>query len=107
MCRRRRWIMDGPFQMRVTSLDYSNYVGIIGIGRIQRGKVGTNTPVTVVDREGKKRNGKVMQVMGFLGLERREVDEANAGDIIAISGIENLGISDTCARSTRPSSCRC
>jgi len=86
---------DGPFQMRISNLDYSNYVGIIGTGRIQRGKVRTNMPVTVIDREGKKRNGKVLQVLGFMGLERREVPEAQAGDIIAISGIENLGISDT------------
>src|SRR4029434_1577337 len=78
-----------------TSLSYSNYVGIIGIGRVQRGKVRGNMPVSIVDREGKVRNGKIMQVMGFLGLERLEVDEANAGDIIAISGIENLSISDT------------
>ena len=86
---------DGPFQMRISNLDYSNYVGIIGTGRIQRGKVRTNMPVTVIDREGKKRNGKVLQVLGFMGLERREVAEAAAGDIIAISGVENLGISDT------------
>ena len=62
--------------MRVTSLDYNNYVGIIGVGRIQRGKVKTNQQVTVVDREGKTRNGKVLQVLGFMGLERVEVDEA-------------------------------
>jgi GTP-binding protein len=86
---------DGPFQMRISNLDYSNYVGIIGTGRIQRGKVRTNMPVTIIDREGKKRNGKVLQVLGFMGLERREVSEAAAGDIIAISGVENLGISDT------------
>ena len=87
--------LDGPFQMRVTSLHYSNYVGIIGVGRIQRGKVKTNQQVTVIDREGNTRNAKVMQVLGFLGLERHEVKEAQAGDIIAMSGIENLGISDT------------
>jgi GTP-binding protein len=86
---------DGPFQMRITSLAYSSYVGIIGIGRVQRGSVRTNMPVAVIDREGKKRQGKVLQVLGFLGLERREVPEAHAGDIIAISGIEGLGISDT------------
>jgi GTP-binding protein len=86
---------DGPFQMRVSNLDYSNYVGIIGTGRVQRGKVRTNMPVTIVDREGKKRSGKVLQVLGFMGLERREVPEAEAGDIIAVSGVENLGISDT------------
>ena len=86
---------DGPFQMRISQLDYSNYVGLIGIGRVQRGKVRTNMPVTVLDREGKKRNAKVLQVLGFMGLERREVEEAEAGDIIAINGIEGLGISDT------------
>nr|MDQ3057878.1 translational GTPase TypA [Pseudomonadota bacterium] len=87
--------LDGPFQMRVTSLQYSNYVGIIGIGRVQRGTIRTNQQVTVIDREGKTRNAKVLQVLGFLGLERHEVKEAHAGDIIAISGIEGLGISDT------------
>src|SRR5688500_18341993 len=87
--------LDGPFQMRVTSLDYSNYVGIIGVGRVQRGTIKTNQQVTVIDRAGKTRNAKVLQVLGFLGLERHEVKEARAGDIIAISGIEGLGISDT------------
>jgi GTP-binding protein len=87
--------LDGPFQMRVSSLDYSSYVGVIGVGRIQRGQVRGNMPVTIVDHEGKRRNGKILQVMGFMGLERREVSEAQAGDIIAVSGIENLGISDT------------
>jgi GTP-binding protein len=86
---------DGPFQMRLSQLDYNSYVGLIGIGRIQRGKVRTNMPVAVVDRDGKKRQGRVLQVLGFMGLERREVPEAEAGDIIAISGIENLSISDT------------
>ncbi len=87
--------LDGPFQMRITSLDYNNYVGVIGIGRVQRGKIRTNMQVTVVDRDGKPRNGKVLQVMGFHGLERIEVQNAQAGDIIAISGIEKLGISET------------
>ncbi|TAH45860.1 MAG: translational GTPase TypA [Elusimicrobia bacterium] len=86
---------EGAFQMRISQLDYSNYVGLIGIGRIQRGKIRTNMPVAVIDREGKKRNAKVLQVLGFMGLERREVGEAEAGDIIAINGIEGLGISDT------------
>ncbi|MEP6483726.1 MAG: translational GTPase TypA [Rudaea sp.] len=86
---------DGPFQMRLSQLDYNSYVGLIGIGRIERGKVRTNMPVAVVDRDGKKRNGRVLQVLGFMGLERREVPEAEAGDIIAISGIESLSISDT------------
>ncbi|MBL0029473.1 MAG: translational GTPase TypA [Rhodanobacteraceae bacterium] len=92
---------EGPFQMRISQLDYNNYVGLIGIGRMQRGKIKTNTPVSVIDRHGVKRNGRVLQVLGFMGLERREVPEAEAGDIIAINGIENLGISDTvCALDT-------
>jgi len=86
---------DGPFQMRLSQLDYNSYVGLIGIGRIQRGKVRTNMPVAIVDRDGKKRNGRVLQVLGFMGLERKEVPEAEAGDIVAISGIESLSISDT------------
>jgi len=92
---------DGPFQMRISQLDYNSYVGLIGIGRIQRGKVRTNQSVAIVDREGKKRQGRVLQVLGFMGLERREVPEAQAGDIVAISGVEGLGISDTvCAVDT-------
>ncbi|MBK8285145.1 MAG: translational GTPase TypA [Ahniella sp.] len=92
---------DGPFQMRISQLDYNNYVGLIGIGRVQRGKIKTNTPVSVIDRHGVKRNARVLQVLGFMGLERREVPEAEAGDIIAINGIEGLGISDTvCALDT-------
>ncbi len=92
---------DGPFQMRISQLDYNNFVGLIGVGRIQRGKVRTNMPVSVVDRHGKKRQGKVLQVLGFMGLERVEVAEAEAGDIIAISGVAELSISDTiCALDT-------
>jgi GTP-binding protein len=87
--------LDGPFQMRITSLDYNSYVGVIGVGRIQRGRIRPNMPVTVIDREGKPRSGKVLQVLGFMGLERHEVAEAQAGDIIALSGIEALGISET------------
>ncbi|MGH8032871.1 MAG: translational GTPase TypA [Luteimonas sp.] len=86
---------DGPFQMRISQLDYNNFVGLIGVGRIQRGKVRTNMPVSVIDRHGKKRQGKVLQVLGFLGLERVEVEEAEAGDILAISGVADLAISDT------------
>jgi GTP-binding protein len=86
---------NGPFQMRISSLDYSSYVGVIGIGRIQRGVLRGNMPVAIVDRDGRKRSGRVLQVLGFMGLERREVAEARAGDIVAISGIDDLGISDT------------
>jgi GTP-binding protein len=87
--------LEGPFQMQVTSLDYSSYVGVIGIGRISRGKVKTGMPVTLVDRHGKRRNARIGQVFGFHGLERIEVPEAQAGDIIAFTGIDKLGISDT------------
>lgn len=86
---------DGPFQMRISQLDYSSFVGLIGIGRIQRGKVKKNMPVSVIDREGKKRQGKVVQVLGFMGLERIEAEEAGAGDIVAIAGVTDLSISDT------------
>ncbi|WP_243039805.1 translational GTPase TypA [Dyella sedimenti] len=86
---------DGPFQMRISQLDYNNFVGVIGIGRIQRGTLKKNMPVAVIDRHGKKRQGKILQVLGFLGLERIEQDSAEAGDIVAISGIQELTISDT------------
>jgi GTP-binding protein len=86
---------EGGFQMQVISLDYNSYVGVIGIGRIQRGSVKTNTPVVVVSRDGKQRNARVLQIFGFKGLERVEVPEANAGDIIAFTGIDALEISDT------------
>ncbi len=86
---------DGPFQMQVSSLSYSSYVGLIGIGRIKRGRVRTSQAVSVIDRRGKTRSGRVMQVLGFKGLRREEVDQASAGDIIAVSGIDPLGISDT------------
>ncbi|MBN8481338.1 MAG: translational GTPase TypA [Xanthomonadales bacterium] len=93
---------EGAFQMRISQLDYNSYVGLIGIGRIQRGKVRTNMPVAILDRDGKKRSGKVLQVLGFMGLERIEVPEAQAGDIIAISGVEGLGISDTVCATDAP-----
>jgi GTP-binding protein len=87
--------IDGPFQLQVSTLDYSSYVGVIGIGRIKRGRVRTNMPITLIDRRGKTRNGRIGQVLGFLGLERIEVPEAQAGDIIAFTGIDKLNISDT------------
>jgi GTP-binding protein len=87
--------VEDPFQLQVSQLDYNSYVGLIGIGRISRGRVKTNTPVTVVDVEGKRRNGRILQVLGFLGLERIEVPEAQAGDIIAFTGMTELHISDT------------
>jgi len=86
---------DGPFQMQISSLDYNSYVGVIGIGRIKRGRVKTNTPVTIVDLNGNRRSGRILQILGFNGLDRIEVPEAEAGDIIAFTGIDNLNISDT------------
>jgi GTP-binding protein len=86
---------EGPFQMQISTLAYSTYVGLIGIGRIRRGRVKTNQPVMVVDREGKKRQGRVLQVLGFKGLKREEIEEASAGDIVGVSGLEKIGISDT------------
>jgi GTP-binding protein len=86
---------DGPFQMQISQLDYNSYVGVIGIGRIQRGRIRTNTPVTLISREGATRNVRILQVLGFRGLERIEVPEAGAGDIIAFTGIDQLNISDT------------
>jgi GTP-binding protein len=87
--------LDGPFQMQVSQLDYSSYVGAIAIGRIKRGKVRSNMPVTIIDRQGKTRRGKIGQVLGYMGLERTEVAEATAGDIVAITGIDAPKISDT------------
>mgnify|MGYP000106071144 CR=1 FL=1 len=85
----------GPFQMQVTSLDYSSYVGVIGTGRIKRGRVTPGQQVMVVSRDGALRRAKVLQVLGYLGLQRVEADGAEAGDIIALTGIEDLGISET------------
>ncbi len=86
---------DGAFQMQISSLDYNSFVGVIGIGRIQRGTVKTNTPVVIVDKDGNKRNGRILQIMGYHGLERIEVPEASAGDIVCVTGMEGLNISDT------------
>ncbi len=86
--------LDGAFQMQVSTLDYNNFLGMIGIGRIKRGKVTRNSVVKILDRDGNSRSGKIMQVFGFHGLERVEVDEASAGDIVAVTGIDPLDISE-------------
>ena len=86
---------DGPLQMQISALDYSRYVGVIGVGRITRGRLVPNTPVVVVSSDGNKRKGRVLQVMGYLGLERVEVANSEAGDIVCVTGIEGLNISDT------------
>ncbi len=86
---------EGPLQMQVTSLAYSSYVGVIGTGRITRGRIKANSAVSVVGRDGAVRQGRVLQVLGFMGLDKVEVPEAEAGDIIAVTGITELGISET------------
>jgi GTP-binding protein len=93
---------EGPFQMQVSSLDYNSFQGLIGIGRIKRGRIRTNSQVKVVDREGRIRTGRVLQIMGFLGLQRIEVPEASAGDIITFTGMDELYISDTLCDPNRP-----
>ncbi len=95
---------DAPFQMQVSALDYSSYVGVIGIGRINRGRVKSNMPVAIVDAKGSKRQGRVLQIFGFHGLERVEFPEATAGDIICFNGIEPLFISDTLCDPNNPQS---
>ena len=86
---------SGPFQMQISALDYSSYVGVIGIGRIQRGTVFRNSQVKVVGPNGPVRSGRVLQILEFHGLERIEAETATAGDIVAITGLDNLRISDT------------
>lgn len=86
---------EGPFQLQVSSLDYNSYVGVMGIGRISRGRIKTNTPVKIISHNHKVRSVRILQIFGFHGLERIEVTEASAGDIIVFTGIEDLKISDT------------
>lgn len=87
--------LEGPFQMQVSQLDYNSYLGVIGIGRIKRGTVKPNQQVTVIDSEGKIRNGKIGKVLTHLGLERIDSQHAEAGDIVALTGLGELNISDT------------
>jgi len=86
---------EGPLQLQVSSLDYNSYVGVIGIGRVTRGTLAANAAVTVVSHDGSRRNGRVLQVFDFHGLERIEVPSADAGDIVAFTGLSPLHISDT------------
>ena len=87
--------INGPFQMQITSLDYSSFVGAIGIGRIERGIAKKNMQNVLIAPDGSKRNVKIVQLLGFNGLDRHEVNSSNAGDIVGIVGIENISISDT------------
>jgi len=87
--------VDGPLQLQISALDSNNYVGVIGIGRISRGSISQNKQVVVIDRDGKTRKGKILQVMGYQGLQRIEVENATAGSIVCITGVDKLNISDT------------
>ncbi|HUT51420.1 MAG TPA: translational GTPase TypA [Alphaproteobacteria bacterium] len=86
---------EGPFQLQISALDYSSYVGVIGIGRVQRGRIARNSPVTAIGADGKTRNGRILQILGFHGLERIEAPVAEAGQIVALTGLDELHISDT------------
>ncbi len=87
--------LEGGFQLQVSALNYSSYVGVIGIGRVQRGRLRRNSSVALVDASGEVRKGRILQVFGFLGLERIEQEEAEAGQIVAFTGVDPLSISDT------------
>jgi GTP-binding protein len=95
---------EGPLQLQISQLDYSNYVGAIAIGRIKRGQLRRNSQVVVVGADGKTRNERIVQVLGFMGLERVEINEASAGDIVAFAGIEHPKISDTVCDPAKPES---
>lgn len=94
--------LGGPFQLQCISLSYDTYKGVIGTGRIKRGAVQVGMPVAVVDKDGKKRNAKVAELFGFNGLDRVNVEEAHAGDIVAFSGLDPLNISDTLCDPNHP-----
>jgi GTP-binding protein len=94
--------MNGPLQMQISALDFSNYVGVIGLGRITRGEIVTGDQIVVVSRDGEVRKGKILQVMGYKGLERAAVERAFAGDIVCISGVEGIKISDTICAAGHP-----
>ena len=87
--------INGPLQMQMSQLDYNSYVGVIGIGRITRGSVRPNQQVTIIGADGKTRNAKIGQVQGYLGLQRLDVSSGDAGDIVAVTGVGELKISDT------------
>ena len=93
---------SGPLQLQVSSLDFDAYVGVLGIGRIQRGQLVANSPVSIVAADGSVRTGRVLELYGFHGLERQKIPTAGAGDIIVFSGIEDLAISDTLCPRDQP-----
>ena len=87
--------LNGPFQMQISSLDFTSFVGVIGVGRVKRGQARANQAVTIIGRDGNTRSGKIGQVMDYLGLHRKVADVAEAGDIVAVTGLGELKISDT------------
>ena len=87
--------ISGPFQMQISALDYNSYVGVIGVGRITRGSIKLNTAIKLIDVESKTRSGRILNIMGYHGLDRVDVTSAQAGDIVCITGMEELNISDT------------
>ena len=93
---------EGPFQMQVSSLDYSSYVGAIAIGRVQRGRISANSPIVIIDRDGVSRNARILQIMTHHGVERVEQTEASAGQIICVTGIDAPRISDTLCHPKTP-----
>ena len=95
---------SGPLQLQVSSLDYNSYVGVLGIGRIQRGQLDANSPVSIVATDGSVRDGRILELYRFHGLERQVIPTASAGDIIVFSGIDDLGISDTVCPRDHPES---
>ena len=94
--------LDGPLQLQICALDYSSYLGVIGLGRVQRGRIKSGQQIVIVDVDKKIRKGKVLSVMGHLGLERVEVDVASAGDIVCLTGLDPLNISDTICAPEQP-----
>ena len=96
--------IDGPLQMQISALDFNNYVGVIGLGRVTRGTVTKGASVIVVSADGRTRKAKILQIMGFSGLHRVPIEQAKAGDIVCITGIDGLKISDTICAVDSPES---
>jgi GTP-binding protein len=98
---------NGPFQMQICALDYSSYVGVIGIGRVKRGVARPGMQVVVIEADGTRRNARINSVLGQMGMEKAEIAEGEAGDIVSITGIDNLKISSTLCDPAAPRRCRC
>ena len=95
-------LVNGPFQMQVSTLDYSPYVGVIGIGRVQRGSIDVKMPVSVVSKDGSVRNSKLVSIQANRGLQRVDLGSASTGDIVCVTGIDNLEVSETICDSKTP-----